>query len=173
MWQHGYRQISQCLHQVMESILHCQGGIWANCEPILSCHIRNNTPVARYLQLLIDGAKKIRSTTAAFNFYFKQGNNSFKGRSIRNWAEYLIKTGASSQFKQGQHKKTHSIIVEEAVQAQVRTAIKEIAHFSDVFIIFVITFICQERSLQPDMLGTYVIFTFFFSYFALHCTFGR
>ena len=92
---------------------------------MMAWEIVRATAVARYLQLLMDGAQKMAaSATAAFNFYFKQGNNSFKSRSIRNWAEYLIKTGAFPQYKQGQHKKTHSIIVEETVQAQLRTALR-------------------------------------------------
>ena len=55
---------------------------------MMAWEIVRATAVARYLQLLMDGAQKMAaSATVAFNFYFKQGNNSFKSRSIRNWAE--------------------------------------------------------------------------------------
>ena len=33
VWQHGYRQESQCVHEVIESLLRYQGDIWANCDP--------------------------------------------------------------------------------------------------------------------------------------------
>ena len=43
VWQHGYRQISRCVHEVIDSLLRCQHDIWATTdEPILSDHIRNN-----------------------------------------------------------------------------------------------------------------------------------
>ena len=33
VWQHGYRQESQCAHEVIESLLRYQRDIWVNCDP--------------------------------------------------------------------------------------------------------------------------------------------
>lgn len=51
MWQHGYRQISQSMHQVIDSILRCQADIWQSTgEPILSDRIRMNAHYFPYFE---------------------------------------------------------------------------------------------------------------------------
>ena len=68
--------------------------------------------IVKYLQLRLENIGKMAASEQVAKMYFQTGFN-YKGRSIRKWSEFYLHHGSVPDFRQGNHCKTYSSIIQD------------------------------------------------------------
>lgn len=118
---------------IQEAIEQLQGDSFKADRSIAKNKKRNILPwqtlqaraVALYLRQIQENVSKMKASSYVANIiYDKSGKWSYKARCIRDWAEAFLMDGKFKSYKQGQHRKTYSIITDENVQINLRAYLR-------------------------------------------------
>ena len=84
--------------------------------------------ILRFLQKRLQGLTALRSAAVVVEIMYGNGTflGSYKSRCMIRWAIHYLKTKQICKSKQGKHIKTHSIILDEVIQTQLREHLRSV-----------------------------------------------